>query len=228
MAGFFNFGGTPTLNTSGTQPYQNAINSVLSGYGSQGQSAQQQFGQFNAQDVNAINNLSNYYNSNPATNQYNANATANAAQAARVGAAGATAQLDQNLAARGIGPNSSAEIGGLTSIANQQASTNAQIQAAQGQSNEQQHAANIADNANLWNDVTNTQFGRANTLEQQQADLAQTGFSDADQLAMQQYEQQQQQQAGQDALAGGIFNTAATLFSPGGLWGRAATASGTS
>jgi hypothetical protein len=209
------FGGAPSLNTASTAPYTQGLNNLINNQTSLGKAAQGQYGQFNTQDVNAINNLSNYYTTNPATDQYNANATAQAAQAARVGSQGATAQLDQNLAARGISPNSSQGVGGLASIANQQASTNANIQAQQGANNEQLHAQNLAANANLWNDVTQQQFGNANTLNQEAADLNQQGFSDADQIAMQQYQVQQANNEANSALAGGLFSGAATLFGGG-------------
>jgi hypothetical protein len=217
---FLGFGSSPSLNTNSTQPYVSAINSIASGLGSQGQAAQTQYGGFNQRDVDALNNLSNYYTSNPATQQYNAAQTANAEQAARVGSARATAQLDENLAARGISPNSSIGVGGLASIANQQASTNANIQAQQGLNNEEMHAANLARNADLWNGATGTAFGRANTLQNQQAQLEQEGFSDADQLAMQQYQVQQQQQQADDAFAGQLFGAGAGLFAPGAVFGK--------
>lgn len=221
------FGPTPQVNTGSTQPYTSALNSIAGGFGSQGTAAQGQFNAYSTNDQNAINALSNYYNTNPATQQYNAEQTANASQAARVGAARATAGLDTNLAGRGIDPNSSAGIGGLAQIANQQASTNANIQAQQGQANEAQHASNLAADANLWNGVSNTQFNRANTLQNQQAGLEQQGFSDADQLAMQQYQAQQANQQGEEALAGGLFSTAANLFAPGSGSGiSAATSNG--
>jgi len=209
------FGGSPTLNTGSTQPYTSALNSIANNFGSQGKAAQDQYGQFNTNDTNALNALSSYYTTNPATQQYNAEQTANASEAARVGAERAKAGLSMDLANRGIDPNSSAGVGGLTAIANQQASTNANIQAQQAQENERQHAQNLADNANLWNGAASTAFGRTNTLQNQQAGLEQQGFSNADQLAMQQYQQKLQQQQAEEGLASGLFNTAANIFAPG-------------
>lgn len=209
------FGPTPHFDAGATQPYTSALNSIATGFGSQGRAAQDQFGQFNANDVNALKALSNYYKSNPATEQYNAEQTANASQAARDAAAAGTAQLDRNLAARGISPNSSMGVGGLAAINNQQISTNADIQAQQGERNQELHAQNLAADANLWNNAANTEFGRANTLQNQQAGLEQQGFSNADTLAMQRYQEQLQRQQGEEALAGGLFDTAANLFVPG-------------
>lgn len=220
MAGFGGiFGSAPTLNTGQANTYLSTLGNISSNLGQQANAANTQYNGFNTNDVSALNNYSNYLSQNPATQQYNAQQTANAEQGANEGAAHATANLDQSLAQRGISPNSSEGVGGLASIQEGLAANNANIQAQEGEQNQQQHAQNLNTLANLWNGASNTAFDRGNTLQQQQGALNQNMFSDADQLAMQQYQQQEQQQQSADSFLSGIGGLAANYFAPGSTAG---------
>jgi hypothetical protein len=216
MGGFLGglFGGSPSLNTGPASTYMSTLNGIGNGLASQANQSGQQLGTFNANDLSALNAYSNYLTSNPATQQYNAQQTANAEQGASEGAQKATAGFEQSLAERGISPNSSVGVGGLASIDEGLAANNANVQAQVGEQNQQQHAANLGQNAALWSGAQGTAFGQNAQTTGQEANLYSGLVSDADQMAMQQYQQQVAQQNGQLGFLGQLGSTAATTLAP--------------
>jgi len=201
----------------------NLANNSASGYGQ----SQQQYGQYNTNDMNALNNYSSYLTSNPATDQYNAENVANLERGASETATQAQAGLSQSLAQRGISPNSSIGVGGLAQIQDNLAGTDAQVRGQIGQQEINQRSQNLATNANLWNNAANTQFGRQQALGQQTEGLDQNLYNMNIDQALQQYQQAQQQQAANASLWGGVASAVGTFATPwlaGSLYGATAGA----
>lgn len=189
------FGKGPKLDLGPANTYMSTLGNIANRLGSQYDATSQDYSADNARNRTAINEYSRYLMADPATDQYNAEQTANAERYAANGAARATAGFQQQLAQRGINPNSSIGVGGLANIQQGLAANNANIQAQIGEDNRRQHGVNLATNANLWNATAGNSFNRANTLSTQQAAIDGNLLSEADQMAMQKYQDEIAQQA---------------------------------
>lgn len=172
------FGGNSTPNYDASKPYMSTLAGIMQNYQNLGAGAQSQYNADSGKANNAIDQYAAYLNTDPATSQYNAAQVANAEKGASEGAQQAKSALSMDLAQRGISPNSSAGVGGLTSIDSKLADTNAGIQSQVGQNNIAQHGQNMATLASLlsgqsgqdWSKLTGA-LGGAGSLADTLANL---------------------------------------------------------
>jgi hypothetical protein len=210
------FGGAPTLNTNAGSQYTSTLQNIA---GNLGNLYGQQQGQYQTDQANqnrAANAYSQYLQSNPATNTYNAQQIASAERGASEGAQAAKANLSADLARRGISPNSSMGVGGLASINQGLAENNANIQNQNAINNENRYQQNLATNAGLWGNLAGQDYGRATSTAGQQAGIEGNLMSEADQMALDQYNQQVVQNNANSALWGSLAGAAANI--PGLKW----------
>lgn len=215
-------GGSPAPNFNAAQGYMSGSQAISQGLAPAGGMAANNYGLTSAANQNAINNYSQYLMSNPATESYNAGQVANAEKGASQQAQGAQANLDQQLASRGISPNSSAGVGGLASIDQGLAANNAQIESQVGQANIARHQANLATNANLMSAANQQAYGQDLGFAGQRASINQ-GLTDAStQQAMDTYQAQLAQQQANNAMYGAVGNAASMAFGGPPIFGGSA------
>lgn len=206
------FGSAPSINTSGASTYMDALNGIAGGLNSDENEQNQQYGAYNAGTTSALNSFANYLKSNNATDQSDAQITANAEKGEAEAGQKASANLDTSLAQRGIAPGSSLGVGGQASIAEGLAANDANVQAQTGEQQQAQHNANLGTLYNVYSNAANTAFGRGNQLSQEQSGIDQELYGDANQQALEQYQQQQAQSQGVDQLLGAVGGAAATIY----------------
>jgi len=217
MGGLFGGGGhQPTLNTGAGSTYSSALQNIGGQLGNLYNQLGNQYQGNQANATSAANAYSQYLQSDPATQSYNAQQIAGAERGAQEGAVRAKAMLSSDLAQRGISPNSSMGVGGLSSIDAALAANNANIQNQNAIRNQERRGQNLATNAGLWGNLANTSLGQGQQVLGQQTGINQGLLSEADQMALQQYNAQmqayEQNQQNQDALWGSLANAAATAF----------------
>lgn len=180
-------GSSPTLDRGRGDVYRSVLARIGGNYDDQYNQANGRYQGNQANADRATTALSDYLTSDPATNPYNAAQTARYEAGASEGAAQAHAQLSQQLAQRGLGPSSSAGVGGAASIVNAQMANHANVQARIAQDNEARHMGNLEANANLLSGVANTDYNRANGAIGNEAGIENGLMSEEDQLALQEY-----------------------------------------
>lgn len=191
------FGGSPSLNRGRGDVYRSVLSRIGGDYGDMYNQANSRYQGNQAQADRATTALSDYLTSDQATNPYNAEQTAKYEQGASEGAAAAQANLSQELASRGMGPSSSAAVGGAASINAAQLANHANVQARIAQENEARHQGNLETNANLLSGVANTDYGRATGALDNQAGINSGLMSEEDELSMDEYNQKVAQQNAQ-------------------------------
>lgn len=204
-------GGAPSLNTNAGSAYSNTLANLGTQFGNMGQTAAGQYASTQPQAIDAAKAYSNFLTQGP-TGQFNAQQTANAEKGANEGATAATAQLDQNLASRGISPASSIGVGGQAAIEEGLAANNATVQANNAWRNTEQRGQDLATNANLWSGLASNGFGDATTAYGQEAGINSGLLSNANELAIDKYNQQVAANNAQDALWGSVAGAAGTAF----------------
>jgi len=187
------FGGSSAPNYNVANGYLGNLQSIGTNYGVTANQLNNTYNGDQAQSQQALNGLSQYLQSNPATQSYNA------------------ANLDTNLASRGISPNSSMGIGGLASINRGLAANDANIQSQVGQNNIAQHAANLGQLANLWGGAANTAFGQNQDVNGARAGIYGNLAANATNQANALYDYQQQQNAGVGSFLGALGTGASMI-----------------
>jgi hypothetical protein len=207
------FGGSaPTLNTNAGSTYSSTLQRIGQNLGDlTGQQTNQYQGdQANANRAN--NAYSQYLQTDPSTYTYNAQQIAGAERGASEGAQAAKANLSSDLASRGIGANSSMAVGGLSAVDQGLAANDANIRAQQAEANINRRAQNLEANSNLWGGLAGNDYSRATSTAGQQAGIESGLLSEADQLAMDKYNQQVAQNNASNSLWGSLAGAAATAF----------------
>jgi hypothetical protein len=206
-------GGSPSLDTGGGDTYRSTLQRLGYNLGDMYNQGMSQFGTDNAALQKGATAYGQYLLSDPGTQQNNAMYTANAERFAGQGAQRATANLEQNLAARGIPINSSAGVGGLASIQQGMAENNANIQAQNAIRNQDIKQQNLGKYVDLESGLASGDYSRANNALGQQAGINQGLLSEADQLAMDKYNQEVAQQNAQAAFWGDLGSAGINAWS---------------
>lgn len=205
-------GSGPSLDTSAGDTYRSTLSRIGNNFGDM---YSQQAGQYQGDAANqnrAANAYSQYLQQMPGTSTQDALYTARAENGMSEAGQNAKAHLSEDLARRGISPNSSAGVGGLSSIDSALAANHANVLANNAQRNQDLMRSNLAQNADLWNNLAGNSFARADSAAGQQAGIANGQLSEADQQALAKYQGKLQNQASQNALWSSLANAGAAAF----------------
>lgn len=198
-------GSGPSLNTNAGDTYRSTLNNIGSQYGN---IFNQQNGMYQGDQANANRADTaylQYLNSDQATNPYNAQQVAKATQNDASNAARATANTDASLAQRGVGgAGSSAAAGAAAAISEGLAANNTNAANMVAQENIAQHNQNLGTAANFANGVAGQDFGRATGALGDQAGINTGLMNNADQIAMDKYNEEVARGAAQDQFWGAL------------------------
>lgn len=211
------FGATPSVNYAVPNTYLNALGTLGQTATSGAGAANTQYGNYNAQDMSAINALSNYYTQNPGTDQQVAQDISRGEQGNAENEARGSAALSMSLARSGISPNSSIGAGAQTQLINNENAVNTNVNAQEASHLADERGSNLAANANLLTGASNNAFSKAQTLSNSAAGYDSNLYTDTLNQSLQQYQEAQQKQAQQAQLWGTVADAAGDYFGVPGV-----------